>query len=293
MAIGLGLSMIGFGAGSSAGGGGGAPLLLDGGLTAAPVAAYSTRKLRTAYAGPCMKVRRASDNTTQDIGFSAGSLDTTALLAFVGAGDGFIDTWYDQQNSNDLAQATAGLQPLIVSSGSVIVKNSKPCPCFLQGVQPCELEKAGVTALAGAAAFTASAVIEDDASGSRGIWLKSTTTDEYSGPSALTMYLNGSGNILGYQSGAKSSKPFTANQMSTALSVWDGSDNTLYVDGSAGSTVSYGFALDATSSTIGYGFASGSPAIRYCSEILVWAVGLGGGDRSTLQADQKTFWGTP
>lgn len=83
-------------------------------------AAYSLRKIRTAYAGNCIKVRRSSDNTTQDIGFSGDWLDESSLLTFCGAGNGFVDTWYDQStNVKNLVQATTGLQPRIVNAGVV------------------------------------------------------------------------------------------------------------------------------------------------------------------------------
>ena len=42
-------------------------------------AAYSVRRLSSAYTGPLIEVQRASDSTTQDIGYDAnGDLDTTA-----------------------------------------------------------------------------------------------------------------------------------------------------------------------------------------------------------------------
>ena len=47
-------------------------------------AAYSTRKLRTDYTGPALRVRRSLDNAEADIGFSGTDLDTTALMNFVG-----------------------------------------------------------------------------------------------------------------------------------------------------------------------------------------------------------------
>jgi hypothetical protein len=48
-------------------------------------AAYSLRKLKAAYTGFAVRVRRSSDNTTLDVGFDAnGNLDTTSLLSFVG-----------------------------------------------------------------------------------------------------------------------------------------------------------------------------------------------------------------
>lgn len=94
--------------------------------------AFSTRLLRTAYAGSCMKVRRSSDNTTQDIGFAAGLLDTTALASFVGANDGFVDTWYDQSgNAKNFTQSTTGHQPKLVSGGVIYTNiNSQPCAYF-------------------------------------------------------------------------------------------------------------------------------------------------------------------
>jgi hypothetical protein len=91
-------------------------------------AAYSVRKLRTAYTGSTIRVRRSSDNTEQNIGFDgSGNLDTTALTSFCGAGNGFVTTWYDQSgNSRNATQTTAANQPQIVSAGSVITEGGKP-----------------------------------------------------------------------------------------------------------------------------------------------------------------------
>lgn len=94
--------------------------------------AYSVRKLRAAYAGSAMRVRRSSDNTEEDIGFDAnGNLDESALTTFVGAGNGFVTTWYDQSgNSRNATQSTAVNQPQIVSSGVVIKQNNKAAMNF-------------------------------------------------------------------------------------------------------------------------------------------------------------------
>lgn len=90
-------------------------------LSTAPVSGYSLRKLRAAYAGNAISVRRDSDNTTKDIGFTRfGDIDLTALLAWVGAGSGYIATWYDQVGSNDLtASGGNAQQPRIVNAGVV------------------------------------------------------------------------------------------------------------------------------------------------------------------------------
>jgi len=92
-------------------------------------AAYSVRRLSSTYTGNLIRVRRSSDNTEQNIGYNSSNvLDTASLLSFVGAGNGFITTWYDQSgNANNATQSTALNQPQIVSSGSLILVNSKPC----------------------------------------------------------------------------------------------------------------------------------------------------------------------
>jgi SPP1 family predicted phage head-tail adaptor len=100
-------------------------LLLD--LYPSAATAYSLRKLRTAYTGSAIRVRRSSDNTEQDIGFVGNDLDTTALTTFCGAGNGFVTTWYDQSgNANNATQTTQASQPQIVSSGVIVLINTKP-----------------------------------------------------------------------------------------------------------------------------------------------------------------------
>lgn len=85
-----------------------------------PLFAYSTRLLNSDYAGKCLRARRDSDNTEQDIGFSDGILDESALTTFVGANNGYVKTWYDQSgNANDATQTTTSEQPQIVVAGTV------------------------------------------------------------------------------------------------------------------------------------------------------------------------------
>jgi hypothetical protein len=95
-------------------------------------AAYSLRLLNSNHGGAAIQVRRSSDNVVANIGFTSnGGLDTSALLAHCGSGDGFVTTWYDQSgNGRNATQATAANQPQIVSSGSVVNLNSKPALMF-------------------------------------------------------------------------------------------------------------------------------------------------------------------
>ena len=103
----------------------GASLLLD--TYSGAAVAYSLRQLDSNYTGSSIRVRRSSDNVEQDIGFANNILDTSSLLTFVGGGDGFVDTWYDQSgNAKDMTQSTASRQPKIVSLGNVLLENGKP-----------------------------------------------------------------------------------------------------------------------------------------------------------------------
>lgn len=98
-------------------GGGGGPGPLDPYIAGA-FGIYGLTRLVN-YSGACLRVRRSSDNTELDIGFSGSNIDSTAMLSFVGAGNGFVVNWYDQSGGGrHLTQATAGNQPQIVFNGA-------------------------------------------------------------------------------------------------------------------------------------------------------------------------------
>jgi len=105
-------------------------LLLD--LYPNATRAYSLRKIRNLYGGSAIRVRRASDNAEQDIGFDInGDLDTAALTTFCSGTNGFVTTWFDQTLGGfDATNSTAISQPQIVSSGSVLTTNGKPTISF-------------------------------------------------------------------------------------------------------------------------------------------------------------------
>ncbi|MFY8004907.1 MAG: FG-GAP-like repeat-containing protein, partial [Chitinophagaceae bacterium] len=94
--------------------------------------AYSLRKITADFAGFAIQVRRSSDNTTQDIGFTtAGNLDTAALKTFVGSNNGFVTIWYDQSgNARNLTQTTAGSQPAIINAGVIYRRSGSPTVFF-------------------------------------------------------------------------------------------------------------------------------------------------------------------
>jgi hypothetical protein len=80
------------------------------------------RRVVSTYTGPLIRIRRASDNAEQDIGFveSGGHfvLDEAAVTAFVGSSDWFIRTIYDQSlESINLEQTNTSLQPIGGTAG--------------------------------------------------------------------------------------------------------------------------------------------------------------------------------
>tara|TARA_R100000951_G_scaffold9678_2_gene8476 strand:- start:1230 stop:2123 length:894 start_codon:yes stop_codon:yes gene_type:complete len=123
--------MLGLGTAVNRGGfvGGAAPAarLLD--TFSGAAAAYSLRLLSNSYSGNAVKVRRASDNAELDIGFSNGSLDTSAIATHCGSNDGFVTTWYDQSgNARNATQTNQAIQPKIYdgTTGTVLDNNNKP-----------------------------------------------------------------------------------------------------------------------------------------------------------------------
>jgi len=105
------------------------------------LAAVSVRRLNSAYTGPCMRVRRSSDNAEQDIQFSGNYCDESSITSFVGGGNGFVVTWYDQSgngnNAGGVSFANAiNYQPRVVTSGTLMTRGGRVAVDFTQNAQP-------------------------------------------------------------------------------------------------------------------------------------------------------------
>lgn len=122
----------------------------------AAAALSPARLLDSTYTGALIRVRRASDNAEQDIGFDAsGELDTSALATFCAGTDGYVVRWYDQSgNGNDAVQATTSAQPQIVASGAVVVDgNGKPRISLLSSNAQMNIGNLNLTSASGFAVF--------------------------------------------------------------------------------------------------------------------------------------------
>lgn len=82
--------------------------------------AVSFYKLRSTYSGNCIRIRR-NDNTEQDFGFVNDYLDTSSIITFLGAQNGYLKTWYDQSgNGIDISETTGANQPLIYNGTTFV-----------------------------------------------------------------------------------------------------------------------------------------------------------------------------
>lgn len=164
-----------------------------------PTTLYSLRKRRAAYTGACIRVRRSSDSTEQDIGFAAdGYLDETALTAFVGGGNGFVAKWYDQSGGSvDLSHTGTPNLVRIVLAG-VIIK--------LSGRAVIEFQNGGGLSVAANAAFafgTAAWTWEMfDYHPNVGIGDARPLLDFRDGSSSTALFYNANANIPTYFDGA-------------------------------------------------------------------------------------------
>lgn len=96
--------------------------------------AYGLRQLSTIYAGSAIRIINDSD-VEIDIGFVNGELDTGSILTHCGSGDGYVTKLYDQSQTggtgvgNDASHNSSftSAKPQIVTAGSIITENGKPC----------------------------------------------------------------------------------------------------------------------------------------------------------------------
>jgi hypothetical protein len=203
----------------------------------AAVAYSAARRLATAYTGALIRVRRSSDNTEQDIGYNGSNvLDETALTTFVGAGNGFVTTWYDQSgNANNATQSTAASQPQIVSSGVVNTQaglsTGKPCLTFDNTNDFFDL-----TSLVTTANYTAFVAQKRTSGTNHSQWISQKTSGGGTRPYAAILY-SGSGIhfMTTYNSSTQVMSSTSTTNYILLTSRW-GSTQGIYINNSALST---------------------------------------------------------
>ena len=242
----------------------------------APAAAYGMRKLRTAYTGPAIRLRRTTGGE-QDINFlgfvpgTGAPLDFVAANTFCAATTCFVTTWYDQSgNARHLTQTTAANQPALQFN----CQNGLPCARTTAGTQ--QMTNTSVTS---SSVVTINAVARHTVRTPGGgyctyIGWGNQTLQQHSDFDLVL--LNASGAI----------------NAAAAYQVWH--SHTGVVAG-AGSLIR----VDATEAPnpltgSGGGWAFFTGATQTCDhvELVAWDnIALAAGERATLHANQKSFWG--
>lgn len=260
-------------------------LLLDS-ISGSPLVAYSSRKLRSAYAGNDLKVYQTLSTVLTDIGFTGNDLDTGALATAIGANTGLIDTWYDQSTNANNARPLAGLStkgPMIVNAGTNQTKNGHVAPNFNTG-------DAGASLLTPNLAIsepnTICAVVQQT---SNSIWTDGTVAREFIATDPATVYtiFAGSAGVTG-GTGDTNIHGF--------ICYFDnaGAGNFLYVDNtaviSADNTAGTG---GINQQVIGNDTVSASAINGFVCEFLIFPGIISSSDRATIRSSWASYWGTP
>jgi hypothetical protein len=91
--------------------------------------AVGLRRLRSAYTGAAIRLRRATDNAESDFGFVGNDLDKDAISAWLNGADGYCVKLYDQSGNNNFMDSRAvNQQPKYLASSSSM--NNKPVLSF-------------------------------------------------------------------------------------------------------------------------------------------------------------------
>lgn len=251
---------------------------------ATPAGAYSFRKLKSTYSGPAVRIRRASDNAELDIGFvgyvpGLGSpIDYVAANSHCAATSCFVKTWYDQSGAaRDLVQATAANQvPLLFNCQAGL-------PCLQAGPNQYLLSAANFTP-AGTTA-TVSRVAGRTAGGGVG---DCQLVRNGNSTGARIAYSSAGAAVLVAASGGIT-VAVTQPATHSLLGRVNGASSTLLVDGASTAGTVTG---DTVAGLLMYLGDSGT----VCRDVegVIWDnYLLTAGEAATLQANQKSFWGTP
>ena len=272
------------------------------GMSAA--AAFSVRRLRSAYTGSLLRVRRSSDSTEQDISATvAGNLDTTTLTSFCGSASCYVRTWYDQSgNARDAVQATASAQPRIVNAGVVETNTALPA-LYFNGANGATYHLETATPFTTTYTLSAVASRVSSSSGPRRLLnIGGGSTDNYGFLGTLNGYATFAGMGSGWNdtSGNTPTVNVPANTPVTMACTNSLNVLTPYINGTAQNTKN-GTTKSVTGLSVG-GLFIYSVDHNYhteqiwdgrVSEVIVYNTALSTAEVQSLQANQKTYYGTP
>jgi hypothetical protein len=259
------------------------------------VAAYSLRLMRAAYTGSAIRVRRSSDNAEQDIGFvTGGDLDTASLMSFVGTSSGYVKTWYDQSgNGNDASQATTTAQPLIVSAGVLNILNGHSSLNFngtAAYLTNSTVSVAGTTMSALAVANQTSSA--NTHSRLFSIWKNGQANDSGNTFSSEFEMDNTTGKLHIHRNNTGTGISTSSSTSFQASDVFDGTNGTIYLNGTASSSMGStgNFGIDRF--CIGWSPQQSSTELwsGNISEVILYSTALSSANRQSLERNQGYYY---
>jgi hypothetical protein len=228
-------------------------------------AAYSVRKIRSAYTGDAMRIREDGGNTETDIGFdSNGDLDTAAIATHCGSANGYVVTWYDQSgNANNATQSTTTQQPQIYNGSAVITENGKPAIAFDGSNDQLD---SGLTVSTTNLAVSSVQKFDDVAGGQISITVSFGSSD------TLYMMANFSANSWTLKYRTSSNTAVTADTNQNLISFYtDGSATSHYKNGATLGPVYTAAAISSSLPVrIGAFAAGGYNTDLNCQELIIW-----------------------
>jgi hypothetical protein len=249
--------------------------------------AVSTRKLRSAYAGSALRIRRDSDTTQTDIGFDAnGNIDVAAINTFCSGTQCGVVSWYDQSGNARNLTADPSQAPKIYTSGSAWTINGKVSPYFNGG------NSIGVGGLT-TPAFTSLAS-----------WFNLGYRIGGSNPAYIIGMNPGNkielANTLGIVDGGQVVGSF-GTAFSTGLTqssiLRESGNSKAFINGTQSSTTNTAGLSNFTGSfglSLGYNSEGGGEYwTGYLPEWVLYVGSNQSSNRAGIDANQKAYWGTP
>lgn len=260
-------------------------------LSASSYASYSTRKVRTAYAGNCIYMVR-SGNSYQAIGFSGTDFNVGAATSFAAGASCGVYQWYDQSGNGRTVSGSANFasSPALYTNGSPInTPNGKPMLSSVEAGSQYLSAGYGITGTA----LTVVAVIGTDVGSGyrRNLSLNTNGAYDFQTNNGF-MWYNQSG---GVQVMRNSAEIYTGvgSTLAVLTTLWSGGTGSNYVNGNYVSSLSNANAFNIHNITLFTGW-NGSAYSDYSTtrfaEIHIFASALSTTDRQLLERNMGAYY---
>jgi Alpha-L-arabinofuranosidase B, catalytic len=248
-------------------------------------AAYSFRKVVRGYTGYAVRLERASDDTTLDVGFASNGCDfnSTAATTFCTSTTCSVDIWYDQSgNGANVSESTLADQPIVTLS----CQNSRPCMAtsttqYLTGTLAASITN-DTFVMVGKYGGTPSSVLVS-------------INNSYSSLGVVTT--TGSGDFFAQGGGTSGPFAFSAGGDRTTFHSFIGIQNAtlarIYTDGVLGTDSTTSKSISSANDIwVGRNSSDSNQCTCSISEVILFAPDISSTDANTVSTNQQTYWGT-